>query len=162
LKTLNELVHHQETMDKMIDHELLQIASNLLRHTNWEVREQAAILLSSFALSKRAREIFSYAFNKLQDLLEDKVLRVREAVACAFEKLSVNDDGCQRIVSSGCAEAMIYSFIGHSKDAKSLKKEDGQYLIHLLEAFVNLTFSDQGILPLLGKDAVANFNRIIS
>lgn len=57
---------------------------------------------------------------------------------------------------------MIYSFIGHSKDQKSLKKEDGQYLIHLLEAFVNLTFSDQGIIPLLGKHAVSTFNKIIS
>ena len=39
LKTLNELVYHQETMDKMIDHDLLQISSNLLKHSNWEVRE---------------------------------------------------------------------------------------------------------------------------
>jgi hypothetical protein len=79
-----------------------------------------------------------------------------------FHKLSINDDGCQRIVASGSAEAMIHSFIGHSKDAKSLKSEDGQYLIYLLEAFINLTFSDNGILPLLGTGAVANFNKIIS
>lgn len=32
LKTLNELVHHQETMDKMIEAELLQITSLLLKH----------------------------------------------------------------------------------------------------------------------------------
>ena len=57
---------------------------------------------------------------------------------------------------------MINSFIRHSKDAKSLKKDDGLYLIHLLEAFVNLTFSDYGIEPLLGKNAVQNFNNIIS
>ncbi len=77
-------------------------------------------------------------------------------------KLSINDDGCQRIVESGCASAMIHSFIGHSKDEKALKKEDGQYLIYLLEAFVNLTFSDYGIEPLLGTGAVPNFNKIIS
>jgi hypothetical protein len=77
--------------------------------------------------------------------LEDKVLEVREAVASVFHKLSINDDGCQRIVDSGCASAMIHSFIGHSKDARNLHKEDGQYLIHLLEGFVNLTFSDKGI-----------------
>lgn len=35
-------------------------------------------------------------------------------------------------------------------------------MIHLLEAFSNLTFSDQGIQPLLGKHAVATFNKIIS
>ena len=49
-------------MDKMIDHDLLIIASNLLKHNHWEVREQAAILLASFAISKRGRELFSYAF----------------------------------------------------------------------------------------------------
>ena len=86
----------------------------------------------------------------MRELLEDKVLRVRESVALTFEKLSVNDDGCKRIVQSGCAEAMIHSFIRHSKDAKSLKKDDGVYLIHLLEAFNNMTFSDLGIEPLLG------------
>ena len=36
------------------------------------------------------------------------------------------------------------------------------YLIHLLEAFVNITFSDMGIIPLLGTGAVQNFNKIIS
>ena len=116
-----------------------------MRHPNWEVREQSAILLSSFALSKRAREIFGYAFPMLQELLEDDVLKVREAVAMTFEKLSVTDDGCIRVVSSKSAEAMIESFISHSKDAGSLQKQDGQYLIHLLEAFSNITFSDLGI-----------------
>jgi 4-hydroxy-3-methylbut-2-enyl diphosphate reductase IspH len=65
LKTLNELVHQPEITDKMIDHDLLQISANLLKHPFEEVREQAAILLSSFALSKRAREIFGYAFAML-------------------------------------------------------------------------------------------------
>lgn len=86
---------------------------------------------------------------------------MREAVACTFEKLSVNDDGCLRIVVSKCAECMIESFIGHSKNSVSLKKEDGKYLIHLLEAFSNLTFSDFGIEPLLGKGAVTTFNKIL-
>lgn len=77
--------------------------------------------MASFALSKRAREIFGFAFPMLQELLEDSVLKVREAVAMTFEKLSVNDDGCIRTVTSKSAEAMIESFIGHSKDAESLR-----------------------------------------
>jgi hypothetical protein len=32
LKTLNELVHQPEIMDKMIDYDLLQIAASLLKH----------------------------------------------------------------------------------------------------------------------------------
>lgn len=89
-------------------------------------------------------------------------MEVREAVASVFHKLSINDDGCSRIVDSNCVQYMILSFIGHSKDNKSLKKEDSQYLIHLLEAFANLTFSDKGIQPLLGTGAVSNFNKIIT
>jgi hypothetical protein len=57
---------------------------------------------------------------------------------------------------------MIHSFIQHSKDEKHLKGTDGVYLIRLLEAFINITFSDLGIEPLLGKDAIKNFNNIIS
>jgi hypothetical protein len=57
---------------------------------------------------------------------------------------------------------MINSFIKHSKDAKSLKRENGVYLIRLLDAFANLTFSDYGIEPLLGKGAVSTFKSIIS
>lgn len=125
LKTLNELVHQPEIMDKMIDYDLLQIAASLLKHQSWEVRTQAAILLSCFAISRRAREIFGYAFPMLQELLEDQVLPVREAVAMTFEKLSVNDDGCTRIVTSKCAECMIESFIAHSKDETCLKRDDG-------------------------------------
>lgn len=41
-------------------------------------------------------------------------------------------------------------------------REDAQYLIHLLEAFVNLTFSDLGIEPLLGKDATFQFTKVFS
>jgi hypothetical protein len=57
---------------------------------------------------------------------------------------------------------MIESFISHSKDVASLHAHDGTYLTHLLEAFANTTFSDLGIEPLLGKGAVATFNKIIS
>jgi len=149
-------------MDMMIDQDLLQIATYHLSSSSHEVREQAATLLSSFAISRRARENFGYAFPRLQELLEDKVLAVRVAVAKVFTRLSINDDGCQRIVESESAAAMVRSFVAHSRDEKHLAREDGQYLEHLLEAFANLTFSDYGIAPLLGSGAVPNFNRIIS
>lgn len=89
----------------------------------------------------------------MKSLLEDEVLAVRTATAWAFKQLTVNDDGCQRMVDQQCPEAMIESFIKHSSN-DSCTKEDAQYLIYLLEAFVNLTFSDNGISPLLGKAAI--------
>jgi hypothetical protein len=39
LKTLNELIHNQETADQMIDHDLIAIVSALMKHRNEEVRE---------------------------------------------------------------------------------------------------------------------------
>jgi len=38
--------------------------------------------------------------------------------------------------------------------------EKGVYLIHLLEAFANLTFNDYGIEPLLGKNAIAQLSNL--
>lgn len=55
---------------------------------------------------------------------------------------------------------MIDSFIKHSNE-KNLQGHDAIYLIHLLEAFVNLTFSDMGIQPLLGKNAIAQFSLLL-
>lgn len=49
---------------------------------------------------------------------------------------------------------MIASFISHSSQDE-IAHDKGKYLIHLLEAFVNLTFNDYGIEPLLGKNAIA-------
>jgi hypothetical protein len=48
---------------------------------------------------------------------------------------------------------MIQSFIKHSSE-ELIQKSDSKYLVYLLEAFVNLTFSDIGIEPLLGKNAI--------
>lgn len=55
----------------MLDEEILHLASNLLKYEDAEVREQAALLLSAFAVSKNARELFELAFVHLKDLLED-------------------------------------------------------------------------------------------
>ena len=99
-------------------------------------------------------------FDNLKELLEDEDIRVREATSWALMRLSVNQDGCERMVENGIPEAMIGSFIQHS-EAKSLVIEDAQYLIYLLEAFVNLTFSDTGIEPLLGKEAIAQYTKLL-
>lgn len=56
---------------------------------------------------------------------------------------------------------MIQSFIAHSRQ-DGIAKEKGKYLIFLLEAFVNLTFHDYGIEPLLGKNAISQFSTLFS
>ena len=127
LKTLNECVSHQETSDEMIDDEILSIASTLLKHEDSEVKEQAALLQGSFAISGIGRRMFDFVFENLKELLEDYNLKVREAAAWAFMRLSVNDDGCEKMVQSGMPEFMVSSFIGHS-EPKALVVEDAQYL----------------------------------
>lgn len=107
LKTLNECVHHQETADQMIDDEILNICATLLKHEDAEVKEQAALLQGEFALSGIGRRMFDFVFESLKELLEDYSLKVREATALAFKKLSVNDDGCEKMVESGIPEHMI-------------------------------------------------------
>jgi len=111
-------------------------------------------------LSNIGRDLFDYVFESLKELLEDEDLRVREASAWALYRVSVNEDGCLRMVEGGVPEFMILSFIGHS-DPKEVKYEEAQYLIHLLEAFVNVTFSDLGIGTLVGRDAVKQFNKLV-
>ena len=145
----------------MIDQGILQIAAELLKHDDAEVREQAALLEGSFALSGIGREMFlDYAFENLKELLEDEDIRVMEASAWALYRVSVNEDGCQRLVDGGVPEFMILSFIGHS-EPKDINYDEAQYLIHLLEAFVNVTFSDAGISTLLGRDAIKQFNKLV-
>jgi len=48
---------------------------------------------------------------------------------------------------------MAKTFIIYSQE-DNVAKENSQFLIHMLESFVNLTFSDQGIEPLLESDIV--------
>ncbi len=144
----------------MIDREILPITSELLRSEEPDVREQAAKLLGSFALSAIGRQLFDYAFPNLRSLLEDEELQVRTAAAWALKQLTVNKDGCERVVESKVAEAMIDSFIKHSSSG-CLHRDDAEYLVQLLEGFVNLTQSDIGIEPLLGKNAIDQFTKIL-
>lgn len=98
----------------MIHQEILPITAELLKCQDPEVREQAALLLGSFALSVIGRQFFEYAFPNLKELLEDEDLAVREATSWALRRLTVNDDGCQHVVEHGCPQNMIESFIRHS------------------------------------------------
>ena len=107
----------------MIEQEILQIAAELLKHEDGEVREQAALLQGSFALSGIGRQIFEYAYESLKELLEDEDIRVREASAWSLHRLTVNEDGCQRLVQGGIPEFMILSFITHS-EPKDIQYDD--------------------------------------
>jgi len=85
LKTLNELIHNQECADQMIDSDIIAIVSALLKHRNEEVREQAALLIASFAIHNRAcPHMMEYSFKNLKEILEDSNQDVRNAAAYVF------------------------------------------------------------------------------
>ena len=85
LKTLNELIHNQETADQMIDHDLIAIVSALMKHRNEEVREQSALLIGQFSLHNRSCEsMIEYSFTALKEILEDPDQKVRNAAALVF------------------------------------------------------------------------------
>lgn len=97
----------------------------------------------------------------LNELLEDTDQLVRNAAALVFLKLSINSYGREAIRDTNSATQMIKSFISHSRQ-DSIVPEKGLYLIRLLEAFVNLTFNDYGIEPLLGKGAIHQLSTLLS
>lgn len=162
LKTLNELIHHQETADQMIDEDLIAIVSALLKHRNEEVREQAALLIGNFSTHFRScPHMMEYSFKNLKEILEDNDQNVRNAAALVFKQLSITASGCECIRDTESADAMILSFIKHSKQDE-IAPEKGTYLIYLLESFASLTVNDFGIEPLLGKNAIAQFSKLFS
>ena len=83
-----------------IDADILQLTAQLLKYEDAEVREQASLLLGSFALSFNGRALFEFAFQPLKDLLEDEELKVREAASRTIQMVSVNDDGCIKLVEN--------------------------------------------------------------
>ena len=160
LKTLNELIHNQETADQMIDNDIIAITSALMRHRDQEVREQAALLIGQFSIHNRAQpHLMEYTFKNLKEILEDSVQEVRDAAALVYLRLSVTAAGCECIRDTMSAESMVFSFIKHSsQDGLSIEK--GKYLILLLEALSNMTKDDFGIEPLLGKNAISQMTNL--
>jgi len=145
----------------MVVHELLEIADTLLQDRNEEVREQSALLIGALAISRLARERFACAFPNLRELLEDKVPAVRVAVSLTFERLSINQHGCELIVKSQSADSLIESFQKRGYYEEKELVAESEYMIHLLETFINLTFSDEGIEPFLGTKAVQTMTHLI-
>lgn len=93
--------------------------------------------------------------------MNDKVLQVREACGWALSMLSHNREGCDLLVQSGTAYAIIKAFMDFTQDDR-LDEKNGKYLIYLLDALCNYTIYDNGIEPILGTSATACFNKILA
>ncbi len=144
----------------MIDEGVVQAASALLSYESEDVRQQAAILLGAFTNSERAREEFESPSEELQKLLVDVSLKVREAAAWAFYKLSLSRSGCEKLVYFKSIDKMIAAFL-HYMARESLAFENGRFFIYLLEAAVNVSNYDLGIKPFLETGIIRRLTEIL-
>ena len=160
LKTLNEMVSHQETKDIMISESVIEAAAPLLSDKNHEVRREAVSLIGSFANSERGRQRLSSAIKGMQQQLMDENATVQEADAWALLRLSTSRDGCDLIATSKLATNMVVAFIRYTTPM-FFKQELHKFFQYLLEAFVNITEYDNGIVPMLGTGTVAALRDIL-
>lgn len=149
LHTLNELVSHQETKDTMIQIGILKSCAELLVSESPNVRKEAALLIGGMVTLMQGRNLLidSEVFPPLQDKLVDSETSVRTAVAWTLKRILISRDGVDRIVETGTVPTMVKAFI---KYANAPKRENKDYLIELLEGFVNVSQYDNGIEPMLG------------
>ena len=66
-------------------------------------------------MNRACSHLMEYTFKNLNEILEDSDQLVRNAAAMVFQKLSINQSGCELIRDTDSAEQMIQSFIAHSR-----------------------------------------------
>ncbi len=160
LKTLNEMVSHQETKDIMITEGVIEATAPLLLDKNADVRREASSLTGSFANSERGRARLRVAFKGMQQQLTDEAVAVQEVDAWSLLRLSSSREGCELIASHKLATSMVVAFIRYS-NPMFFKQEMGKFFLYLLEAFINLTQYDNGITPMLDTKSVAALRDIL-
>jgi len=160
LKTLNEMVSHQETKDIMISENVIEAVSPLLSDKNADVRREAVSLIGSFANSERGRQKLPVAFKGMQQQLTDEAPLVREIDAWALLRLSTSREGCELISANKLATNMVVAFIRYTNPA-NFSKDLHKFFSYLLEAFINITEYDNGIIPTLGTGTIAALRDIL-
>jgi hypothetical protein len=163
LKTLNELVSHQETKATMISYNIITSAINLLADNDHEVRYEAGILIGSLLYLDIGRKQFDSRKSNyvvLQNIIFDHNLTVRESVGWLLYRFSLHADGIAMMVDSNTVVVMVESIKKYSEPDRV--NENKNYLIYLLDAFVNISTFDYGSLPMLGLNLLYQFNKILA
>jgi len=160
LKTLNEIVSHQETKDIMIDQGMIEAVAPLLKDSNPEVRREAVSLVGSLAISEKTKQKFELLYDGVQAQLIDEFPSVQEVAAWAIFRLSSGRDGCDAIANNKLSIGMVNAFINYTKP-EFFKKELQHFFLYLLEAFINITEYDAGIVPTLETGMVGSLKDIL-
>lgn len=88
------------------------------------------------------------------------MLKVREATAWAFYKLSLSRSGCEKLVYFKSVDRMINAFLKYM-DREALIFENGKFFIYLLEGFINISNYDLGIKPFLETGIIKRLTEIL-
>jgi hypothetical protein len=162
LHTLNELVSHQETKALMVTYDILTNTCNLMADNNADVRFEAAILVGSLLFLDVGRKQFDSSWGNYQilhNLIFDSSLKVREAIGWLLYRFTLHKDGVLMMVSNKTIGVMVEAFKKYSEFANF--SANRYYLIYLLEAFINLSMYDYGILPMLNMQLLHCFNNYL-
>ena len=160
LKTLNDMASHQEVKDQMIDADVIEAIAPLLHDKHADVRREAVSLVGSFANSQRGRSKFGILYKGIQGQLTDDSPSVQEVCAWAISRLSSTREGCEMISACKLATSMVVAFIRYTTPM-FFKKELHEFFLYLLEAFINITEYDNGIIPTLGTGTIAALRDIL-
>jgi hypothetical protein len=162
LHTLNELVSNQETKVEMINNNVVLFSSNLMADDNFHVRCEAALLVGSLLFLDMGRKQFDSRegnYKIMQSLIFDDNLTVRECVGWLIYRFSIHKDGYDMLYTSNSIYKIVDAFNFYSSYTKI--KENYTYLLYILEAFINLSLYDFGIIHMLDKGLLLSFNEIL-
>jgi hypothetical protein len=162
LHTLNELVSHQETKAEMIRNNIVLSATNLMADENEEVRCEASKLVGSLFFLDIGRSQFDMKegnYTILQNLIFDKLVKVRDSVGWMLCRLSLHKDGITMMYKSGTIIKIVEAFI---KFSSMQIEENYKFLFYLLDSMMNLSMYDFGIKHMLNKGLLKTFNKILS
>jgi hypothetical protein len=170
LQTLNELVSHQvnhiliqETKVSMVEYGIVTSASLLMLDPNPRVRREAASLVGSLFFIDVGRKSFNSIpenYKILHSLIFDLNINVKKAVGWLLYRLSLHKDGVLMLIDSLTVDKMVQAFNKFFAPTKFL--ENQEYVVYLLDAFINCSMYDFGITHMLKSDLLFTFNYILN
>eukprot|EP01017_Pseudomicrothorax_dubius_P022976 TRINITY_DN24717_c0_g1_i2.p1 TRINITY_DN24717_c0_g1~~TRINITY_DN24717_c0_g1_i2.p1 ORF type:complete len:497 (+),score=80.92 TRINITY_DN24717_c0_g1_i2:36-1526(+) len=162
IRTLNELVSHQENKSNIIDSNIHSRLFSFLRHTNIDIRRETILLLGSlFTVERGRRKIDAAFFAGVEAMLFEESRETREACAWCLNRVASGRDGVQLMITHGIVRVMINAYHRFSKlDAPNFVAET-KFVILLLEAFQPILLTDDGIAFFLGTKTIKWMNDIL-
>lgn len=163
LITLNELVSNQELKVEMIENNIVLSACNLMVNDSEEVRCECAKLVGSLLSLDIGRSQFNLKsgnFLLVQSLIFDDHKKVRLAVGWLLCRLACYKEGVEMLVESEGTLNKMIEIIKHFSSL-NLIEDNYEYIIYVLDSFVQVSMYDFGSLKMLNKNLLKVFYEIL-